>query len=151
MDSLKEFISRRRFFNLLASLGGLATLIVVTYPLLSFLRPPKRSSEKTSYVEVGSVTDILPEKGKNVIAADGEPVIIANRGSPNGFVALSLRCTHLGCIVQLVGNELFCPCHGARFNLDGQVISGPAPLPLPKYELKILGDKIYLGSVIKGS
>jgi hypothetical protein len=35
-------------------------------------------------------------------------------------------CTHLGCIV-----EVACPCHGARYDQDGNVTGGLAPKALP--------------------
>ncbi len=41
-------------------------------------------------------------------------------------------CTHLGCTTNWFNEEgLFkCPCHGSNFNLDGDVVAGPAPVPL---------------------
>ncbi len=43
-----------------------------------------------------------------------------------GFYALIAVCTHLGCLPRPERKSLVCPCHGSRFALDGQVISGPA-------------------------
>jgi cytochrome b6-f complex iron-sulfur subunit len=50
----------------------------------------------------------------------------------DGFRALSSVCPHLGCIARYRPDEkvIACPCHGSRFNLDGDVIAGPAPRPL---------------------
>ncbi len=50
----------------------------------------------------------------------------------DGFRALSSVCTHLGCITRYHPDEnlIACPCHGSRFSLDGEVLSGPAPRPL---------------------
>ena len=50
----------------------------------------------------------------------------------DGFRALSSVCTHLGCITRYRPDEnvIACPCHGSRFALDGEVLSGPAPRPL---------------------
>ena len=48
-----------------------------------------------------------------------------------GVYAISLICTHLGCIVKHQGEGFECPCHGSRFRLDGTVSKGPAPKPLP--------------------
>jgi cytochrome b6-f complex iron-sulfur subunit len=51
----------------------------------------------------------------------------------NRFHIISAICTHLGCTVQYRGTEFDCPCHGSRFRLNGSVIAGPAPAPLPWY------------------
>ncbi|MCG8915848.1 FAD-dependent oxidoreductase [Actinokineospora sp. PR83] len=48
--------------------------------------------------------------------------------------AVSLRCTHLGCLLRFNGAERSwdCPCHGSRFDVDGAVLEGPAVEPLPR-------------------
>ncbi len=44
---------------------------------------------------------------------------------------LSSKCTHLGCkINNLEDDKLICPCHGSQFNLNGNVIKGPATASL---------------------
>jgi len=46
--------------------------------------------------------------------------------------AVSLRCTHLGCLLRFNAAERSwdCPCHGSRFDVDGAVLEGPATRPL---------------------
>lgn len=66
--------------------------------------------------------------------------------TPSGFYAMWARCTHLGCTPNWWGdqNRFKCPCHGSNFTLDGDVIAGPAPMPLwrTKVELAPTGDLI---------
>jgi cytochrome b6-f complex iron-sulfur subunit len=54
-------------------------------------------------------------------------------GGPGGVFALSAVCTHLGCITRFLSDQniIACPCHGSRFDLEGNVVEGPAPRPLP--------------------
>ena len=53
--------------------------------------------------------------------------------SKEGFFSLGAVCTHLGCLTAWKPelNMIACPCHGSKFNRDGQKIEGPAPKPLP--------------------
>jgi Rieske Fe-S protein len=51
--------------------------------------------------------------------------------------AVSLRCTHLGCLLRFNGAERSwdCPCHGSRFDVDGAVLEGPAARPLERKQI----------------
>jgi cytochrome b6-f complex iron-sulfur subunit len=51
---------------------------------------------------------------------------------PHGFYALAAICTHLGCTPRLEGRQFECPCHGSRFDLNGNVLAGPAKRPLDR-------------------
>ncbi len=44
----------------------------------------------------------------------------------NGFSALSLICTHLGCTVELQPDGFICPCHASTYDAQGNTIHGPA-------------------------
>jgi cytochrome b6-f complex iron-sulfur subunit len=56
------------------------------------------------------------------------------------FHVISAVCTHLGCTVQWRQTEFACPCHGSHFAADGSVEYGPAPRPLPWYEVSLSPD-----------
>jgi len=60
-------------------------------------------------------------------------------GGDGGIYAMSAVCTHLGCITRYVSEEgaIACPCHGSRFDLEGNVTHGPAPGPLPWLEVRL--------------
>lgn len=59
---------------------------------------------------------------------------------------LLAKCTHLGCqIKQIKDNSILCPCHGSAFDLDGNVVSGPAEENLKTLNYKYDQEtKIYL-------
>ncbi len=68
--------------------------------------------------------------------AAGEPFVPPGRTvavfrTQEGVHAVSLVCTHLGCIVKPSAAGFDCPCHGSRYSSDGSVIKGPAPRALP--------------------
>jgi cytochrome b6-f complex iron-sulfur subunit len=62
---------------------------------------------------------------------------------------ISARCTHLGCTVDWNPNEdaFVCPCHGSRFDAEGQVIDGPANAPLTRVTVTTNQDQIGLVDV----
>jgi len=66
--------------------------------------------------------------------------------SSNNIHAFSSKCTHLGCKINNVENDmLVCPCHGSKFNLDGIPQNGPATKPLDELEIikeKATGDLV---------
>jgi ubiquinol-cytochrome c reductase iron-sulfur subunit len=60
--------------------------------------------------------------------------------TPDGYVAYSKLCTHLGCPVGLYEQALellVCPCHQSMFNVRNGAVPqfGPAPRPLPQMHL----------------
>jgi glycine/D-amino acid oxidase-like deaminating enzyme/nitrite reductase/ring-hydroxylating ferredoxin subunit len=59
------------------------------------------------------------------------------RDESGALHAVSLRCTHLGCLLHFNDAERSwdCPCHGSRFDVDGAVLAGPAVNPLERREV----------------
>ena len=62
-----------------------------------------------------------------IVDLEGERVA-GHRRADGSLVAVSPRCTHLGCEVHWNAAETSwdCPCHGSRFGVDGTVLHGPA-------------------------
>lgn len=56
------------------------------------------------------------------------------------IVALALTCTHRGCEVQPLPDGFECPCHGSEYDSRGNVIEGPARLPLKRFEVEESAD-----------
>jgi cytochrome b6-f complex iron-sulfur subunit len=73
----------------------------------------------------------------------------------NELVALSEKCTHLGCRVEFCdeSSEFECPCHGSVFNRAGELLTGPSPRGLDRYPLEVATDGLVVidtGSTISG-
>lgn len=62
----------------------------------------------------------------------------------NNINVLSIKCTHLGCTLNVAGDIFKCPCHGSEFRLDGKVIKGPASKNLKEIDFKVEKNKIIL-------
>lgn len=63
--------------------------------------------------------------------------IAVYKDKKGGLHGVDPYCTHMGCVVGWNGNEKTwdCPCHGSRFDIEGNVLYGPAQKPLKKYKL----------------
>ena len=65
--------------------------------------------------------------------------------APEGLVAYSKICTHVGCPVGLYRestHELVCPCHQSTFNVlrGAEPVFGPATRPLPQLPIAVDDD-----------
>ncbi|WP_028059867.1 FAD-dependent oxidoreductase [Candidatus Solirubrobacter pratensis] len=83
---------------------------------------------------IGATDDIPPGEAREV--RDGLGKTGVYRDEDGELHAVSLRCTHLGCLVRFNRAERSwdCPCHGSRFDVDGSVLEGPAVDPLERRE-----------------
>jgi nitrite reductase/ring-hydroxylating ferredoxin subunit len=55
-----------------------------------------------------------------------------------GLYAVSSRCTHEGATNGVSGTRFRCPRHGALFNFDGSIISGPVSRVLVHYAMCVM-------------
>lgn len=137
----KECLSRRDFLDQIIRFGILATLAGMIFPALSYLWPVTRQGPTGGLNDVGPADDI-PLWGAKKIIIGGSAVLVIH--TPGGFKAFSAICTHLGCVVGFDDKtrKMVCPCHAGVYDLDGKVIAGPPPRPLPAYEVSILQGRI---------
>jgi Rieske Fe-S protein len=81
--------------------------------------------------------DTLARGEGAIVDVDGEK-IAAYRDEQEKVHAVSPICTHLRCVVgwNCADKTWDCPCHGARFDLEGKVLRGPAKKDLEPKVLK---------------
>ena len=82
--------------------------------------------------QAGSAQEV--PRGEAKVVRDGPGKTGVYRDEDGGLHAVSLRCTHLGCLLRFNSAERSwdCPCHGSRFDVDGEVLEGPAVRPLER-------------------
>ena len=136
-------MERRQLLKTSLAFLGTTTLISFVYPASKFLIPPK-SSAKGAQITIDK--DQIPLGTAKEITYNDIPLVIINRRG-SGFIALSRVCTHLGCLVgyDSFNSKLVCPCHAGEFDLEGNVLTGPATKSLQRYPLKISAKQITIG------
>ena len=94
-----------------------------------------KEAEPKKLIEAGPV-DIF--KPNSVTPFRGGRFFLA-RLEDGGFIAISLRCTHLGCSINWEEDKMrfICPCHASAFNIEGDVQNPPAPKALDYYPVII--------------
>jgi Rieske Fe-S protein len=147
-----ETVTRRRFMTGTAHGAGALMAMGFTLPTLAFAIGPIFDNQTLSWQTVGT-PDMFPnrnyipaiitiasgigEAGKSTVyirarnpAVDRQPETEYNR-----WVAVTSRCSHLGCSVRwvLAAERFICPCHGSVFDLEGVRVAGPAPRPLDRF------------------
>ncbi|QKJ33278.1 FAD-dependent oxidoreductase [Mucilaginibacter mali] len=83
-------------------------------------------ADRINVHETDSLKRLQPGTGK-LVEVDGKKVA-AYRDDTGEIHALSPVCTHAACIINWNGAEKTwdCPCHGARYDINGKVLTGPA-------------------------
>ncbi|MGZ4810050.1 MAG: QcrA and Rieske domain-containing protein [Thermoanaerobaculia bacterium] len=123
----KDEVSRRDFFTRVG-VGACAVAVAGSaVATLDYLDPKVLFEPPTSFI-AGTPLDYA----EGVVRFNKEKKAFVV-GTSNGVYAISAVCTHLGCIARYKSDErvIACPCHGSRFDIEGNVVHGPAPRPLP--------------------
>ena len=85
--------------------------------------------------DVADAQQIPP--GEGAVVRRGATKLAVYRDEASRLHVRSAICTHLGCVVAWNRAEKSwdCPCHSSRFDVDGQVLHGPAASPLAEARL----------------
>ncbi len=128
-------MDRRRFLNFLGWFASLGTIAGISWGSVRFMIPnilyePPKAFKIGKPQDYPEGVNFLPEK----------KIFVVRHG--DAYKVVSAVCTHMGCTPRWVDgmNEWECPCHGSIFDEKGVVVKGPAPDPLPWYEVKLGAD-----------
>jgi Rieske Fe-S protein len=150
-------MDRRSFVKIVtASLGSMMAAIVGLPVIQYFISPALGKTTTDDWISMGSVDNYpfdIPTLFNYTIAK-----VNGWERSSHSYGAFVLRkegqdplvfsdvCTHLSCRVNWneENSEFYCPCHAAFFSKNGEVVSGPPPRPLDRYEIKLDGDQLFI-------
>ena len=151
-----ETVTRRRLFERAAMAVGGLTGALIGVPVIGFALGPVFKRERMSWQSVGRITDLNTEtfvqKTMKIATGVGEAgkttVYVRKRNDkidpPNTpeIVAISTRCTHLGCPVSYVSSaeRFVCPCHGGVYDFQGERTGGPPVRPLDRFNTRLLDN-----------
>lgn len=149
-------ISRRNFFKIVS--GAFTGLIVLALgiPMIDSVAGTIKKKKDKTYSKLTSINSIPEKKPVNlpfvmteedayIKNIQPEDVWAVKQNNPDISV-FSPICPHLGCRYQWhPDRKLFiCPCHHSIFNIEGKVVSGPAPRPLDTLPTKIKNNYLYV-------
>ncbi|MFI5198310.1 MAG: Rieske (2Fe-2S) protein [Thermoanaerobaculia bacterium] len=143
-----EPLTRRRWIDILLGTSFAAWAAAVVYPVLRYLTPARGGGGSNKATLTDAQRQELASNGF-LIARVGTDRVLLFKYKEQKLKALSAKCTHEGCTVQLVPADgiIWCACHNGKFSLDGRVISGPPPRPLASFTVE--GDLKGVVSVMK--
>lgn len=161
-----ETVTRRRMMEGTAlAAGGIATAAFALPGLGFALGPVFEDTTPTRWQRVGSENDFNPltyvPRVINIVPQIGDPgktTIYVRRFNPKRddviegqdpqpYVAISTRCSHLGCPVRYVqaSQKFICPCHGGVYGFEGQVEGGPPVRPLDRFYTRVTSGQVEVG------
>jgi Rieske Fe-S protein len=152
-----EAIDRREFLGKATfAIGGFISLGIAIPAAAYVVGPSLKESQAEDWIRLGSASKVeigtptlfktTIERQTGWIINQQELSVYVSTDNGRDFVAMSNICTHLGCRVRWNDDQrqFFCPCHNASFDQAGEVVEGPPPKPLDRYEVKVEEDQLYI-------
>ena len=156
LDSEAPSLSRRQLLNFLSGAVVATTAGSALYPVARYFIPPSEVSKNGGILAKDKLGNpirarqilVEPPGSRALIAGlAGEPtyLTIKDDGTLDDMGIVD-NCTHLGCTFPWnpIDQEFQCPCHGSRYDTKGNVVRGPAPLPLKLTQVVVKDDAIWL-------
>jgi Rieske Fe-S protein len=152
----EKTLPRRKFFaNGIKAIAGLFGL-GLGIPLAGFFLSPALKEDRRDWLEIADVGQLRAGEPTKITyryarkdgwrMSEARRMAFIVRGDDGNLLALTGRCTHLGCGVDWnsATQQFKCPCHGGAFDAQGRVLEGPPPKPLAQLKIKIEADKIFI-------
>jgi cytochrome b6-f complex iron-sulfur subunit len=141
---------RRRNFIKVSCLGCVGTVAGISL-LESCVSSYIAGSVTNNMLTIKKSDFIVVKKDKQVerdfvvVKNDAYPFpVVVYKISSTEYSALYMECTHQGCELNAYQTQLVCPCHGSEFDTKGNVLQGPADIPLKNFEVKTDDQNIYI-------
>jgi len=136
--SISEVENRRAFLKKVWKGLGILASVEFAAVFFGFLFSGKDDTEQSTSKQIFEAGNVNIFQPNTVTAFRGGRFYLA-RLEDGGFIALSLRCTHLGCSINWEESKksFVCPCHSSSFSIDGDVLNPPAPKALDYFPVKI--------------
>ena len=157
MNLEEKKVSRKEFMSIATvAIGGLISALLGIPAIAYLIAPARKPSGEEAWIQLGATSKVelgMPtlfktkvERQTGWILSEEELSVYVLTDNGRDFVAMSNICTHLGCRVRWISDEqqFFCPCHNAQFDKNGDVVAGPPPKPLNRYEVKVEDDQLYV-------
>ncbi len=127
--------SRRQFLQTGVAATGALVLGASALQAAENAAPPAAGGQPDVVLKMDEHKDLSKVGGYEVVTSGDSKIIVVHK-EDGTFAACSAICTHRGCEVAYSAAEkvLVCPCHGAKFGLDGKVLHGPAKRDLKTYK-----------------
>lgn len=142
-------LSRRDFIKVTTGIvGGLIGAAIGLPSVFYLIDPALQEGGKEAWIPIGKFEDMQPGtpypfsftrvqvNGWERTASSFGGYAIRKSDNPDELLILNSRCTHLACTVNWSdeAQAYLCPCHDAKFGMDGEVLDGPPPRALDVYE-----------------
>ena len=135
---------RRNWLTGIAYSSMAATLGVLCYPVVRFLKPNRGSGEAQGEIvapyRVNELRVDADGKWPPPFNFGGKPCLLV-KTKTGDVKAFNAVCTHVDCTVGFrpEKGDIFCNCHNGVYDIDGRNVSGPPPRPLETYKVTLRG------------
>jgi glycine/D-amino acid oxidase-like deaminating enzyme/nitrite reductase/ring-hydroxylating ferredoxin subunit len=117
--------------NRLKPIAGFAEFASAAADVVSnFIKKPFNAEK------IEALVDLAPGEGK-IVKYEGEKIALY-KDEDGKIYGISPTCNHMGCSINWNNAEKSwdCPCHGSRYNMYGEMITGPATKNQQRIEIE---------------